>query len=449
MTRARGVSFAMFTAAFFVACNGILGIDVPDLRAIGAPEEAADGSREEGGVGPEQDATVDTSAPDASVTTDGADAQGATDAPVADTGSDALADAHDAGSNAHDAACGDGDFASDPSNCGACGHSCLGGACVDGGCMPVVMAYGGGWAQVVDSTAVYWYLTSAQIVRLPLDATYVDGGDAGMTGLWSGGAFKLTQDSTQLYWTTGGAPDTIASVGKDGSNPHTVTTVGATIYNIAIQGDRLYFTTYNTPDAGQATSVLVDGSAPFEFADGDTPIGLAVDDASIYWSPYLPSTAPEIVQSALDGTSPHVITSGYPAVDAPRVITTDESFIYWAGDISGYKQIWRIARGGTLQEKFYEDPSHGPMLRVGIDAQNVYWMTFDDFVTGVGYFVSVFRCAKSAPCVSATVLAEHLPIGGLSADLAVGADAVYWTYSGGNTDADGGTAPGALVRVAK
>jgi hypothetical protein len=33
-------------------------------------------------------------------------------------------------------------LASDPENCGACGHRCLGGVCVDGLCQPVEIAGG-------------------------------------------------------------------------------------------------------------------------------------------------------------------------------------------------------------------------------------------------------------------------------------------------------------------
>src|SRR5262245_28739027 len=32
------------------------------------------------------------------------------------------------------------DLKADPANCGACGHSCLGGACAGGVCRPVVLA---------------------------------------------------------------------------------------------------------------------------------------------------------------------------------------------------------------------------------------------------------------------------------------------------------------------
>lgn len=49
-------------------------------------------------------------------------------------------------------------IATNPFHCGACNHSCAGGGCVDGGCLPVVIAQdvAGPFALAIDSTHVYW-----------------------------------------------------------------------------------------------------------------------------------------------------------------------------------------------------------------------------------------------------------------------------------------------------
>jgi hypothetical protein len=86
------------------------------------------------------------------------DGGGAVDAPVkesstADVTPESATDSSPEG--AADAGC-DGAYDSDPANCGACGHGCLGGACVAGQCQPVLLATGFlAAAPVVDDTRVY------------------------------------------------------------------------------------------------------------------------------------------------------------------------------------------------------------------------------------------------------------------------------------------------------
>ena len=81
-----------------------------------------------------------------------------------------------------DATCGS---SSDPSNCGRCGHSCLGGACVAGACQPVVLASeqgdstgGGYYAEngaalsgpdriATDGATVFWLDLSGVVMSIP------------------------------------------------------------------------------------------------------------------------------------------------------------------------------------------------------------------------------------------------------------------------------------------
>src|SRR5579859_928196 len=53
---------------------------------------------------------------------------------------------------------GCGDVETDPHNCGRCGHDCFGGACISGGCQPVVLASGQNDSSAIalDAKNVYW-----------------------------------------------------------------------------------------------------------------------------------------------------------------------------------------------------------------------------------------------------------------------------------------------------
>src|SRR5436309_967588 len=89
-------------------------------------------------------------------------------------------------SSAADAGCGG---PSDPNNCGACGHSCLGGACTAGKCAPILLASGQGdsasgvpWYPytndigdplegpdriAVDESHAYWLNLRGEVMRVP------------------------------------------------------------------------------------------------------------------------------------------------------------------------------------------------------------------------------------------------------------------------------------------
>ena len=124
------LGIAWLACGAWLGCNAILGNESAEFD----PDAAArlDGSTE--GDGP----ATDSANPDGN---GGAD--GTVDGPIDDGG---------------DGSTPCVDLATNPLHCGSCNHDCRGGGCVDGGCLPIVLATDvpGPNALAKDSTHLYW-----------------------------------------------------------------------------------------------------------------------------------------------------------------------------------------------------------------------------------------------------------------------------------------------------
>ena len=107
--------------------------------------------------------------------------------------------APDAGS---DASCGAASLQSDPSNCGACGHDCLGGLCTSGQCQPVALvpAQPGPFGLTLTADRVYWSNFEGEQVMSALK----DGGgvtaSSRPTRLGVSNPIDVVTDDTYVYW---------------------------------------------------------------------------------------------------------------------------------------------------------------------------------------------------------------------------------------------------------
>jgi hypothetical protein len=159
------------------------------------------------------------------------------------------------------------DTSTSPSNCGRCGHSCQGGACVGGVCQPVVLASGQSSPAdlAVDSTSVFWadFVNPGAVYKVSI-------GGGAITTLSSGdnSPNRVALSGKNLYWAdTGGIPSTSGKI------------------QVA-------------PTAGGTVTTLASGQ--------DTPVGIAVSDTNIYWGSYSDGT---VISALLDGGSLSTIAS--------------------------------------------------------------------------------------------------------------------------------------------
>jgi hypothetical protein len=196
--------------------------------------------------------------------------------------------------------CGSGcvDTTTDGQNCGACGHSCLGGACTAGVCKPVKLASNG-----------------------------------------TSGAQVLAIDSTYVYFS---APKEIARVAKSGGAVEQVVPTTSAATSMAINGGVIYWvgqsSLYSAPVAG--------ASAPTFLYASISPLSIAVDANNVYWGEHGGS----VHQAPKNGAGP-VLTLASNLV-APSCVLVDATSVYWVNDDVPIAGVFRatigVANSGAL-----------------------------------------------------------------------------------------------------
>ncbi len=192
----------------------------------------------------------------------------------------------------------------DPANCGACGHDCVGGACNAGVCQPVAIVTTNAPRYVkVDATNIYFTDALLEGVSVMSKSTgavkSVCSTPAGATG-----ADELVIDATNAYFT------------------FTTESDGASVGGIA-----------QCPLAGGAGSVMV--------ANQSYPSSLVLDGTTFYWAQ---NSSPALIMRRMAGTTTQIATGD------TVTLAVLGGFLYVAND-SANGTLKRCATGGacTLQ----------------------------------------------------------------------------------------------------
>jgi hypothetical protein len=335
----------------------------------------------------------------------------------ADGGEDAGTDAGlDAGSDGgSDAGC-----LEDSSNCGRCGHSCLGGLCVAGKCQPVELANSGKGGQVhsiaVTRGDLFWVNRIGSVYRLPLDGgpedvlaigqedpyelvlrkgavywlnlrsgqvlscletgcvtpTLVASGPVSQSGFASG----ITADDTWVYWnyyqagtgTLCRAPLTAADAGCEvlGQTP-------GSAFRMVATPQWLYFT---NPLGPAVQRIPIDGGAITNMTSqvvSGVATGMTLIDGDIYWV-FFDLTAGKLVRTLLDGGPDLDIATN---LLRPYAVAADATHVYWSltGADAG-ASVFRAPRNGGDGGPFESFGSPADQPRdIKIDDCCLYWGT--------------------------------------------------------------------------
>lgn len=268
------------------------------------------------------------------------------------------------------------DMTSDPLNCGACDHNCLGGACTAGICQPVELAKQDGqpWEITLDATRVYWNNTYGEISKVP----------------------------------------------KQGGTTSVLTTDLVNCGMLAVHGGRVFSASF----FGGVEVVSTSGGALTGLTvPANGGVALAVDDSGVYWAsgPLTPGEK-SIVRTDFQGA----FTSVLGSLDhEPTSVTIDGSHVYWTdftADGTGLGGVRRAPLGGGDTETLVAGDG---ILQLAMDDARVYYLF------GGTSAASWSDCALLAvPKAGGAPVTLAAPLNGATR-LAVDTTHVYWTESYG------------------
>lgn len=432
-----GPAGLVFAAAAIAACTSLLG-------------DYTQGSATDGGPGDDSATTAQDSSPPGEAAASGDASPG--DAPQGDTGSTTGSDgATPPGEGGVDAEAGppcvvDG---GDALNCGACGHSCQGGACVANRCEPLSMA--GAQTQpvsiVANDTKVFWRLANGALSSEPVSGAtsgtqfYVSG-NANTYCRGSGECANIALDSTTAYW-----PDFMPPTGPivqsqtvGGNSAYSFGTASDSneYYTYVVQDGATLFAAdyYVSTQGGACPSGGVDHmslqprsntSATWSLSGFCWIASMAVDQTNLYWADLgAPNgqAAPGIFMATKLGTS----FTRIAAASTPVAVATYGGVVYWTDSGTGSVMAWTPSAGASTLAT-----STSPM-DLAVDSSGVYW---------VDSAATILHAPLTGSMVTPTTLAMGQTGAG---QIATNAASVFWVNAGTSAAS---YADGAVMKLAK
>jgi len=333
-----------------------------------------------------------------------------------------------------------------PAHCGACGHSCLGGACVAGKCQPFQLAsasFPSGLA--VDATHVYFTFPSVPAIQrvqrdgkcTPVAPCPQDfaGSGVGDPLLKIRGPSAIVSDGVNVWWTN----QAIGNIGRRAAAlpPGPIINFGPAVSTLpgylALAGGKIWWTTgfANTDPSAHVRKADLDGSNVTTVASYASPAttfygegGIAADATHVYWA----SEKSGMFRAAL-GDAPCVEGTScaqFGSASGPFGVAVDATFVYWTEPGSG--TVKRAPKGGG--QSIAIAVNQAKPRAIAVLGTFVYWFDGDGAI----------RRAPQVAAVCNGTACEHVADVAAADAIIAADDGLYWT----NNDAAGG-----VYRLAK
>lgn len=324
----------------------------------------------------------------------------------------------------------------DPSHCGACGHSCLGGQCLGGSCQVVVMAASQSkpWGVAADSDSVFWTLegtgSSGSVVSMPIAGT-----SSKEIATSQAGPVAVRVDDTHVFWTTfSGGESFVRKALKDGTGVENLAS-GSAAWSLALDASDVFWTNLG----GSVRKVPKVGGSPLSQDGESMPWDVALDTTDVYWT----TREGGAIRKAPKSLSP--ASTVLSNLKFPLGLCTAADRLYWvearsytsAGCSEANGAVFAADKDGTKLVTIAENQACP--TRIAVIDDDVYWTNAGTTSGGkYKYDGSVMRAKSDGSGLKALAVGQVKPHG----VVAVGAH-VFWTTQGA------ASGQGAVMRIAR
>lgn len=253
------------------------------------------------------------------------------------------------------------DLASDPANCGRCGHDCLGGACNAGRCQPYVFSSANTPRGVaINGDRIYWTEVNAgKVATRPI----ADGGVTTAVNLLAAPAY-LAVDDGGIY-VSHPTPGSVTAWSHAGVSRWGVGNLYATA-GLSLVGPSLYVAIQDQ-DIVYGLTAGDGGANGVNIGALNYPEGVANDGTS-----YFVASGSGILAGSLPSGAPHELVPPLVPETVFTGVTADATSVYYT--IGSRGEVWSVPKQGgtpTLLAQSQSDPRG-----IATDATRVYWANF-------------------------------------------------------------------------